>query len=350
MKTGERTLAKDKVPLLKKTEGRVISPFVEIISLVDHTIQDELKANGAMKKKKVAFVAGSPPRLIKQGATEAAGSSSADPATKDFASSSINPISEHEYEDDSDHGDNVRTCPPSGHFTVLSSNSADTDILASPRVVPSTTVVESEDEIRDTSAPEIEVGGLLFQRLRLRLYLLRPVRGLQPMVFMSLSPLIPLPLKTFMFLASNDGFLNCFNINSAQHTSMVSELRLRFEHEIMSQEKFEKKFTESVAIIRQRDIEINDLNVKLEKAESEEAKVTALRQHVTKLEVATTKVVALNVQNVELLGKVSSLELVRHELDVKVSKLTTDCKILRSKVVGETKMRKEFKSIQDAAA
>ncbi|GKC89209.1 hypothetical protein Tco_1149858, partial [Tanacetum coccineum] len=186
VKTGERTLAKDEVPLLTETKGRVISPSADIISLVDHTIQDELKAHGVKKKKRVAFVAGSPPvkrvrtedvagsdtrpatagksptalrRLIKQGVNDAACCGSAAPAMEDFASSSITPISEHEYEDDSDHGENVRTCPPSGRFIVLSSSFADKDIPASPQVVPSTTIaVESEDEVRGTSAPETEVG------------------------------------------------------------------------------------------------------------------------------------------------------------------------------------------------
>ncbi|GKB65474.1 hypothetical protein Tco_0921660 [Tanacetum coccineum] len=84
------------------------------------------------------------------------------------------------------------------------------------------------------------------------------------------------------------------------------------------------------------------------------AEVTTLRQHVSELEaVATAKaseVVALNEKNVKLSGKVTALELVRGEFDVKISELTADCNSLRSKVVGEEKMREEFKSIQDAAA
>nr|GEU98335.1 putative transposase (putative), gypsy type [Tanacetum cinerariifolium] len=152
---------------------------------------------------------------------------------------------------------------------------------------------------------------------------------------------------------SNAGFLNSFNINTAQHTSMGFELRLRFEYEIMSREKFEKKFTESAAIIHQVDDEIADLKVKLEKAEREAREVTVLRQHVSELEAVATarasKVVALNEQNVKLSAKVSALELVRSELDVKVFELIANCNSLYSEVVGETKMREEFESIQDAA-
>ncbi|GKE10728.1 hypothetical protein Tco_1414279 [Tanacetum coccineum] len=46
------------------------------------------------------------------------------------------------------------------------------------------------------------------------------------------------------------GFLNSFKINSAQHIYMVSELRLGYEHEIMTREKYEKKFTDSVAMVQ----------------------------------------------------------------------------------------------------
>ncbi|GJR81383.1 hypothetical protein Tco_0152168 [Tanacetum coccineum] len=59
-------------------------------------------------------------------------------------------------------------------------------------------------------------------------------------------------------------FLDCFNVNSAQYICMVSELRLRYEHEIMSRERFQKKFTESCTVIQQRDAKIAALKAKLE--------------------------------------------------------------------------------------
>ncbi|GJS34367.1 retrotransposable element Tf2 [Tanacetum coccineum] len=40
VKVGERTLAEKEVPLLTKTEDRAISPSIEIVLLVDHTIED----------------------------------------------------------------------------------------------------------------------------------------------------------------------------------------------------------------------------------------------------------------------------------------------------------------------
>ncbi|GKB31129.1 hypothetical protein Tco_0870530 [Tanacetum coccineum] len=124
VKTGERTLATDE------------------FSLVDHTIHDELKTARSKKKKRVAFVAGPPPakrartedvatsdarpatadnslvalrRLIKQGASEDGGFGSVVPAMEDLASS-VTLTSEREYEDDSDHGNNVRTRLLSGRF------------------------------------------------------------------------------------------------------------------------------------------------------------------------------------------------------------------------------------------
>ncbi|GKD46887.1 hypothetical protein Tco_1271532 [Tanacetum coccineum] len=42
VKVGERTLAENEVPLQTETEDRVISPSAETISLVDHTLHDEL--------------------------------------------------------------------------------------------------------------------------------------------------------------------------------------------------------------------------------------------------------------------------------------------------------------------
>ncbi|GJT71502.1 hypothetical protein Tco_1030788 [Tanacetum coccineum] len=139
VKTSKRTLATDEVPLLTETKGQVISPSADTISLVDHTIHEELKTAGSKKKKRVAFVAGPPPakrartedvstfdarpatagnsfpRLIKQGASEDGGFGSVVPVMEDLASS-VTPTSEREYEDDSDHGNNVRTRLLSGRF------------------------------------------------------------------------------------------------------------------------------------------------------------------------------------------------------------------------------------------
>ncbi|GKC63916.1 hypothetical protein Tco_1096514, partial [Tanacetum coccineum] len=111
---------------ITETEDRVISHSPQTISLVDHTIQDELNDNSGKRKKRVAFVSGEPPvkkartegviisdsrlstagksptavrRLIRQGEQVAADSGSASPATEDATSSSITHTTGHALED-----------------------------------------------------------------------------------------------------------------------------------------------------------------------------------------------------------------------------------------------------------
>ncbi|GKF93074.1 hypothetical protein Tco_0279793 [Tanacetum coccineum] len=94
---------------------------------------------------------------------------------------------------------------------------------------------------------------------------------------------------------------------------MVSELRLRYEHEIMMREKHEKKFTDSAAVVQQRDVEVVDLKARLEKSKAEAAEVIELHKCVFDLEamvvVKVHKVATLNTQNAGFLEKVSTLEL-----------------------------------------
>ncbi|GJX35505.1 hypothetical protein Tco_0247062 [Tanacetum coccineum] len=150
------------------------------------------------------------------------------------------------------------------------------------------------------------------------------------------------------------GSLGHFNINSAQHVCMVSKLRLWYEHEIISWDKFQKKFTDSSAAVQQRDAEIGVLKAKLEKAESEDAEVGVLCGRVSELEIEAVamseEVDTLNKHNAELLGKVSARESEREELSGQVIRLGADCESLRSEVAGEAKLREEFKSFQDAKA
>ncbi|GJS13206.1 hypothetical protein Tco_0407678 [Tanacetum coccineum] len=153
---------------------------------------------------------------------------------------------------------------------------------------------------------------------------------------------------------SPDAFLDGFNINSAQHTCMVFELRLRYEHEIMTREKFQKKFTDTCAVVQQRDAKIAALRTRLEKAECDAAEVVSLRGHVSELEagvaVKSHEVDTLGTQNAELSSKVSALESERGELKRHVIKLGGDCERLRKEAVGEAKLREEFKSFQHAEA
>ncbi|GJY75753.1 hypothetical protein Tco_0480869 [Tanacetum coccineum] len=128
------------------------------------------------------------------------------------------------------------------------------------------------------------------------------------------------------------GFLDSFNINSSQHICMVFELCLRYEHEIMIRDKYEKRFTNSVTPVQQRDAEVAELKAKLEKSKFEAAEVDELYKCVSDLEatvvIKVSEASSLTAQNAGLLEKVSALELERNGL--------------KGQVVDKSKMREEF--------
>nr|GEV77702.1 retrovirus-related Pol polyprotein from transposon TNT 1-94 [Tanacetum cinerariifolium] len=126
-------------------------------------------------------------------------------------------------------------------------------------------------------------------------------------------------------------------VSKWSHVCMVFELRLRYEHEIISREKFQKKFIDDSMVVQQCDAEIAALKIKLEKAETE---VVARSEEVD----------TLNKQNDELLGKVSALESRRGELNKHIIRLGADCERLWNEVAGEARLREDFKSFQDAKA
>ncbi|GKE28008.1 hypothetical protein Tco_1443392, partial [Tanacetum coccineum] len=338
VKVREQNLVENEVLLITKTEDKVISPSIQTISLVDHTNQDELNANSGKRRKRVAF-----------GEQAAAGSRSAAAVTKDVTSSSVTPTLERALEDDP--YDNVRTRPPSGHFVVLSSGSADTNIPATSQVVPlvsssqagtSVLVAESSSDGHPLSAPELETGTLsatssqcssaddfyesqtIDSATALNVYIPNWSVTNNARVDNSvtcqnlLDHVTPLGYWAMLRNQHDAGFLDSFNINSAQHVCMVSELRLRYKHEIMTREKYKKWFTDSVALVQQRDAEVAELKSKLEKLESEAAKVEELCKRVSDLEAAVAvkvgEAASLTAQNAGLLEKVSALELERDGL------------------------------------
>ncbi|GJV02787.1 hypothetical protein Tco_1336356 [Tanacetum coccineum] len=130
---------------------------------------------------------------------------------------------------------------------------------------------------------------------------------------------------------TNVEFLDQFNGNAAEHTCMVSELRLRYEHEIEMREQFKKKFVESAKSIQQRDAEVANLKSKLEKAKGGAIEVIRLRDRVAKLEAATAaqtnELADIGAKNAELLGQ-----------------------DLRGEIKGEARMREEFMALQNAEA
>nr|GEY07094.1 transposase (putative), gypsy type [Tanacetum cinerariifolium] len=142
-------------------------PFkVKVEDLVDHTIQDELNVNSGKRKKRVAFVSRSPP--VKKARAEGIVISILGPARQAslllLCGDLVGRMSKLTLA-----LDNVRTRPPSVHFVFLSSGSEDTDIPASPQVVPLVTsaptgvnvhVAESVgDDIRSSGFGP-EVGAL----------------------------------------------------------------------------------------------------------------------------------------------------------------------------------------------
>ncbi|GJU04820.1 hypothetical protein Tco_1121250 [Tanacetum coccineum] len=109
------------------------------------------------------------------------------------------------------------------------------------------------------------------------------------------------------------------------HSCMVSELRLRYEHEISVKERFEKKFVKSAKTIQQRDAKIVGLKSRLEKAEVEAAEAGVLHRRVSELEaMATTRQKRL--------------------------RALSECEDLHGMVAGEAKLKEEFTAIQDAEA
>ncbi|GKD82381.1 hypothetical protein Tco_1349220, partial [Tanacetum coccineum] len=128
VRTGERTLAEEEVPLNDETVNMTVAPSTEIIRLVEHTIVDELGGQDVKKKKRnVAFgtlpakklrtdeamisepvpttTAGKSPAALKRnelqsGASDNATGSASHP-TEEFVSSSVTPTPETDVYGDS---------------------------------------------------------------------------------------------------------------------------------------------------------------------------------------------------------------------------------------------------------
>ncbi|GKB75792.1 hypothetical protein Tco_0942687 [Tanacetum coccineum] len=213
-------------------------------------------------------------RLIRQSEQADAGSGSAVPATEDATSFSVTPTPKRALEDALH--DNVRTCPPSGRFVGLSSGSADTNIPTSSQVI-----------LFVSSAPT-----------GVNVPVTEPMSDGRPSLFLGLTRGLCLLHRNVTNNARIDNPVTCQNLHD-HHVSMVSELRLHYEHEIMTREKYEKKFTDNAAVVQQRDAKIVNLKAQLQKSEAEA--------------------------------------------------LTANYDNLRVQVVGKSKMWEEFASLQDTA-
>ncbi|GKA58892.1 hypothetical protein Tco_0758205 [Tanacetum coccineum] len=302
VKVGEQNLAENEVLLITETEDRVISPSLQIISLVDHTIQDELNVNSGKRRKRLAFVFGSPPakktrtegivisdsrpstadnsptalrRLIRQGEQAATGSRYAAAVTKDVTSSSVTPTLERALEDDP--YDNAGTSVP------VAESSSDGHPLSAPKLETRTL---SATPSQGSSADDFYESQTIDSATAMNVYVpnwcvTNNARVDNSVTCRNLLDHVTPPGYWAMLRNQHDaGFLYSFNINSAQH---------------------------------QRDAEVAELKAKLEKLESKAAKVEELRKRVSDLEAAVAvkvgEAASLTAQNAGLLEKVSALEL-----------------------------------------
>nr|GEV13496.1 hypothetical protein [Tanacetum cinerariifolium] len=304
--------------------------------------KDELNINSSKRKKRVAFVSGSPPvkkaraegivvtysrpstagnsyfalrRLSRQNEQADTGSGSAASVTEDVASSSVTHTPERILEDASH--DNVRTRPPFGRFVILSSGSADTDIPASPQVVSPVTsaptdinahVVEyvgdgrcsssfgpeagafSATPSQDASAKDFYESQTIDSASALNVYVpnwnvTNNARIDNPTIFWNLLDHVTPPGYWAALRNQHDTtFLDAVNINSAQHVCMISKLRLRYEHEITTKKNLRRSLLIVLQSSNKRDAKIADLKARLEKSEAKAAEVIELRKHVSDLE------------------------------------------------------------------
>ncbi|GJS13207.1 hypothetical protein Tco_0407679 [Tanacetum coccineum] len=373
VKTRERTLAEGEVSLNNKTVNMTVPPSVEIIQIVDHTIMDEAKEHAVVPTNGGKGLAALK-RLELQNEPRGVGSSSVQPPIEEFVSSSVTPTPEPDIPEGSGSSQEggIRIHHACMGIVVSSSFGPD-DEAASPRVedivvdsaggvgalgnnVEASTfppdAASPTDDFYDSQTVETATADNIYVP---EWGVTNGARVDNPALCRNLLDHITPPgYWALLRNLSPATFLDGFNINSAQHTCMVSELRLRYEHEIMTMEKFQKKFTNTCAVVQQRDAEIAALGTRLEKAERDATEVVSLRGRVSELEagvaVKSQEVDTLGTQNAELSSKVSALESERGELKRHVVKLGGDFERLRKEAIGEAKLREEFKSFQDAEA
>ncbi|GJV13186.1 gypsy type transposase [Tanacetum coccineum] len=313
VKNKERTLAEGEIPLNDETVNMIVAPSAEIIQIVEHTIVDELREHAGKKKRKVAFdallmkklradgVVISEPVLTTSGKIPAAlrrlelqsrpqgvGSSFVLHPTKEFVSSFVTPTPELDVPKDSGSTQDaaVQTHRTSTRIVVsFSSNHGDPG--ASLRAVP---YVEVENFAAD-SARGVGTASVPMNNTKA-----------STSAHDANSPIDEfIDSQTVDTSTAENIYVSEWNVtngarvdspalccNLLDHITPPAYwpilLRLRYEHEIMTREKFERKFTDGVIVIQQRNADIIDLKAKLEKAERESVEVVGLRGRVSELE------------------------------------------------------------------
>ncbi|GKA20474.1 hypothetical protein Tco_0700463 [Tanacetum coccineum] len=324
VKVGERTLAEGEVPLLTENAYLVVVSSDKMVRPISHMIADEIREHSGKNKRKVGFSTVPPPvKKVRMGVLLLLSrSGSAAPHAEEFVSFYVTSTpNRRDHEDSSStHYGYVRTRHAYTRYVVLTSSSEHegVDTVASPKTTspkvgsPNPHVhmrvkdvgAGAVNETVNTSLPENDADAASLPGNRSQtigtataqyIYVLHwdvtnDAQLDEPVMCRnSIDHMHPPGFWASLHNRHDADFLDILNVNSAQHACMVSELRLRYEHEILTRETSEQKFMRGCEIIQQRDAEI-------------------------------------------------------------VAKLETDCESLRDEVVGEAKLREEFLSMQDAAA
>ncbi|GJX13577.1 hypothetical protein Tco_0205335 [Tanacetum coccineum] len=303
---------------------KVISLSAQIVSLVDHNIHDKLNVNSGKRKKKAAFVSGSP--LVKKARTEGIVISDTQTSTAGKSLTAMWRLIRLGEQVVAGSG----TRPPTGRFVFLSSSSTNTDIPAASKVVSLVSsspagvrvpTTESAGDGHPVSALEFEIGTLSAT----------PSHGSFADDFYE--------SQTVDSATAMNVYVRNWNVTNNTRIDNPTICQNLLDHVTPPGYWAALRNQHDVSFLDVRDTEVADLKVKLERLESEAAEVEELRKCVSDLEALVAvkfgEVAGLTTQNAGLLERVSAVESERDSL--------------KSQVVGEGKMREEFVMQQDAA-
>ncbi|GJW98225.1 hypothetical protein Tco_0180033 [Tanacetum coccineum] len=212
VKTEERTLAEGEIPLNDETINMTVPPSAEIVCALVVVPTTSGKSLAALK------------RLELQSGPQGVGSSFVPPPVEEFVSSSVTPTPEHDAPEDSG------STQDGGVWThrtsmgvVVSSSSGPDDEVAPPKVEDTATTFARGQTVETATTDNIYVPE--------------------------------------------------WGVTNGARIDNPALCRNLYEHEIMTREKFQKKFTDNCAVVQQHNAEIVALKTRLEKAELEVAEV-----------------------------------------------------------------------------
>ncbi|PWA44587.1 NBS-LRR protein [Artemisia annua] len=329
VKIGERTLAEGEKTLLEETVGRVVEPSEAELTLVDHTIVDELKsvkAQGQAGKKwgrKDKEASGSGPQ-----AGHGAGNVEGRNADVDM---------ENVQELEVDAGNQEKTV----NEEVVVEKEPVVDSGKAPFIE-----LEGESE----SAPREDSSTNLIARKRRKSTVVSSESGpVNPGLLMVLGIWLCLGQtvdtdRAYDLYSPKWIVTNGFKMNDPW-VCRDSEIRQRFEHEIELREKLERR-------IQLRDNEITSLREQLANRGEESEELLRLRARVSQLEsearVKNEKIAGLEVNKAELEGTVSGLEARIASLTEQVEGLVKARDVLIDRVKGEDVLWRDLNHLSKA--